>query len=387
MRTSSRENGFTIVEFLIIVVCMGILITTAIPNYAKSKDEARESEVMANLHVIQAAIERFAVDKEYYPAFLLGGDPKGWDHWHKVHDEISPPTDAPSNNLVQDILIQYHYLDSYPQNPFVTDGMQIIRSTTSEGSGPAGIIQPGDGDPRFGYFGTTMGNGLSDPNFYLHRVVGIPPVETPLIETRRTLSESTIKELGFLEPPDGFHYMMGGRKAFDKYGNVITVATWWPGNFFYRGTWCRMHTKHKGWGDPYAGTIPGQEMKKTNYILGCYGSYSTAGQDIIRLEGRNWDNTDDCYYRLPPPWFKNARSSGIKCGYSIVGPARSIGEGTGLPEVFGGGDAFTGPYYPYWRGDDEEGYSYGEIVYGAPDGHPDGVILVLTDSGNISEKF
>ena len=42
--------------------------------------------------------------------------------------------------------------------------------------------------------------------------------------------------------------------------------------------------------------------------------------------------------------------------------------------AFGGGDAWTGPTYPYVDS------GTGDIIYGAPDGIPDGVILVLTDS-------
>lgn len=111
------------------------------------------------------------------------------------------------------------------------------------------------------------------------------------------------------------------------------------------------------------------------YILGCYGSTRTEGMDIIRLESRNWDNTDDIHYRLPPPWYRHARKSGIKCSYGMDTDYSSK-IGSGLPELSGGGDAFTGPVFPYNRGMDNEGYNYGKFIYGAPDGHPDGVIDV-----------
>ena len=119
------------------------------------------------------------------------------------------------------------------------------------------------------------------------------------------------------------------------------------------------------------------------YILGGYGSSNTAGLDIIRLEETNYDHTDDVYYRLPAPWSTYARENGIKCGWSIDGTDQS-GQGAGLPEVSGGGDLFTGPVFPYNRGREVDGYTYGNYIYGAPDGHPDGIIHVVF--GGVDEK-
>ena len=67
-------------------------------------------------------------------------------HWHEVHN-----TD-PGDNLLDDPLVSYSYITSYPANPFVNDGMIVIRSTTLA-STPA----QGDGDPRFGYKGKYHG--------------------------------------------------------------------------------------------------------------------------------------------------------------------------------------------------------------------------------------
>ena len=386
MRNSLKERGFTLIELLVVITIIGILAAIALPNYIKAKDKAKEAEVKANVHTIQVAVERYMVDHARYPSFLLGGDTEGWHYWHAYNDEDNPPMDQPSNNLVQDILVQYGYITSYPKNPFVVDGMSIIQSTAGreDATGPGGAFEPGNGDPRFGFNGTIMGNGLSDPAYYEFRTVGIPPVTTGLIETKRTLSSFAVDQLGFLEPDDtpvnGIHWMMGGRKALDADDEIITVSVFWPGNFFYRGLFDHpLERKGWTWYDP--GTIPGG-TKMNRYIMGGFGSTRTTGMDVIRLEVRNYDNLQDCYYRLPAPWFKYARNSGIKCGYAIDGGSPST-DGSGLPEVCGGGDAFTGPYYPYNRGDDEEGFSYGQFIYGAPDGHPDGVILILTAGADI----
>ena len=107
--------------------------------------------------------------------------------------------------------------------------------------------------------------------------------------------------------------------------------------------------------------------------------------DVFRLETLVYGETEEdrrILYRLPAPWYKYARKSGIACGYAIDGGEPGT-EGSGLPEVCGGGDGFTGPFYPYNRGDDGEGFSYGQYIYGAPDGHPDGVVLVLTAGADV----
>ena len=387
MRTLIKERGFTLIELLVVITIIGILAAIALPNYIKAKDKAKEAEVKANIHTVQVAIERYDVDQARYPSFLLGGDTEGWAKWHHTYDVPGIPPDQVSNNLVQDVLVQYGYITSYPVNPFVNDGMSIIQSTSATGSGPGGQFQPGDGDPRFGFNGKVMGNGLSDPAYYRHRIIGIPPVETPLIETQRTLDPlqngANVAPLGFLEPDEGIHWMMGGRLSFDSSEppEPITVAVFWPGNFFYRGLFDHpLERKGWTWYDP--GTIPGG-TKMNRYILGGYGSTRTTGMDVIRLEECVYGEPAEwIYYRLPAPWYKYAKNSGIHCGYAIDGGSPSQ-DGSGLPEVCGGGDAFTCPFYPYNRGDDGEGFSYGQFIYGAPDGHPDGVILVLTAGADV----
>ena len=374
----SNQIGFTNIELVLATVIIWLSTSLFLISCGEDKTTIHEEEVKANIHIIQAAIERYEVDHKRYPSFLLGGDSKGWRNWHVYHDEPDPPVDEPSDNLVQDVLVQYGYLESYPQNPFVSDGMKVIMSTRARGTGPNEELRAGDGDPRFGYYGNIIGNGIDDPAYYMHRIVGIPPVETTLIETRRTLDDETIKKLGFCEPPKGLHYMMGGRKAFDKNGEVITVATWWPGNFFYRaGSYFPLSRREWGTID-YNILGPGLSGTKINrYFLGGFGAEYSMGMDVIRLESRNWDNTDNIYYRLPPPWYKYSKNSGIRCAYNL-----SEGYNTsecGLPEVFGGGDAFTGPLFPPNQGDESEDYSYGEYIFGAPDGHPDGIIVIFTN--------
>ena len=364
---NNRCRGFTLIELLVVITIIGILAAIALPNYIKAKDKAKEAEVKANLHTIQIALERYMVDNNEYPDFLIGGDVQGWNNWHSVHD----PED-PLNTIVQDAMIQYDYIVSYPENPFVNDGSVVIRSTSTKPN-----PQQGDGDPRFGYKGNVMGNGLEDFYFFQYTCGALPYQCNSMIETRRTLPADQQLLLGFPELDgslfQGVHYMFGGRRLDNGDGTYGTIATYWPGDFMYRGL--GSHTSER---IGYTYYDPGYTLPEhtERFILGAYGSFLTPGLDIIRLEDR-LENGAEVLYRMPPPWPNPPDMSfgyaQIRCGWPIWTGAG----GCGLPEVSGGGDANTGPYYPYDSGPKKE------WIYGAPDGQKDGILLVLAAGAEI----
>jgi len=364
MRRSSAR-GFTLIELLVVITIIGILAAIALPNYIRAKDKAKEAEVKANLHTIQIALERYMTDNNEYPDYLIGGDIQGWSNWHSVHD---PEDDR--NGVVEDPMVSYDYIVSFPENPFVEDGMVVIKSTSIDAD-----PQQGNGDPRFGYKGNIMGNGLEDFFFFEFRAGGYPTGWTSTIETRRTLPPGQKDILGFPELDgseyQGLHYMFGGRrqivKVEGKPDEMKTIFTFWPGNFFYRGLGSHI-TERQG----YTHYDPGYYLpsKTDRYMLCGYGSFGQEGFDVIRMHDRTPDD-QEVLYRMPPPWpdppdmsFGKAQ---IRCGW----PPWPDGGGCGLPEVSGGGDAFTGPYFPYDSGPTKEWF------YGSPDGHRDGIILVL----------
>ena len=351
---SRNQNGFTLVEMLVVIAIIGILASLAIPNMTKARNKAKEAEVKANLHVIQAALERFYTDNGQYPAYIGGGDLGGWIRF-QVRMRDAGNDDA---RWLIDPLIEKGYIDpSYPSNPFVNPSQSITIVQATGGNNEAGT-----GDPRFGSGGDIVGNGLDDPRFMNVTTIGGFPTPTKTLDngqlepldieqlklhwenSRRGAEENLIGQL---------YYQMGGKIVTDVNGNPKPENAWWPGNFFYRamGDIDPTQTVSSGGGQGMR-VYNFRYHKFTTYLLGGFGAKETPGEDVIRLMRIPGQD----YYAKPEPVFPDINIA--------------------LPEVFGGGDVNRYPVFP------PKDMTDNDWIYGAPDGVKDGVVAVLTSSGN-----
>jgi len=369
-------SGFTLIELLVVITIIGILAAIALPNYIRAKEKAKEVEVKSNLHTIQIALERYMTDNNEYPHYLLGGDIEGWLNWHSKYDGINnlamSEGRVASNDRVQDPMIEYDYITSYPQNPFVGDGQIVIRETNVDGTD-----NQGDGDPRFGFKGNIMGQGLDDPNFFGG---AIHPGQYfwSEIETRRTLDRGLWQNVPPAFQSGGalntqLYYIFGGFKLppGSPKGNDEVIQTFWPGNFFYKAISDQILARG-GFTIPVPNTNVGGHFHR--YILGGYGSQMSHGMDVIRTIWWNPDG-DRLYWKTPAPFPIDS----FYLGYEKF--TAGLGQSGGLPEVCGGGDEWNGPWWPY----DKSETHPDEVIFGAPDGIPDGVILVLTSGAEVRD--
>ena len=83
----SQEQGFTLLELMIVMVVIGLLAAIAIPAYTTNIKHAKEAVLKEDLHVMRQAIDSYTVDKQKAPQSL-------------------------------DDLVQSGYLKVMPQDPF-----------------------------------------------------------------------------------------------------------------------------------------------------------------------------------------------------------------------------------------------------------------------------
>jgi len=64
------ENGFTLVELMIVMLIIGVLTAVAIPSFVSSLRAAREAALREDLHIMRDAIDSYTMDKDKAPQSL-----------------------------------------------------------------------------------------------------------------------------------------------------------------------------------------------------------------------------------------------------------------------------------------------------------------------------
>jgi general secretion pathway protein G len=62
-----RQAGFTLIELMVVVVILGILAATIIPQFIGTTHDAKVSAAKSNIAELQSAVERFYIHMDRYP--------------------------------------------------------------------------------------------------------------------------------------------------------------------------------------------------------------------------------------------------------------------------------------------------------------------------------
>jgi len=104
-----RDDGFTLLEIITVIILIGILVGIALPNYKVAILQSREAVLKEDLYRFRDLIDQYYSDKGKYPATLqslvedgylrkVPVDPMtGADNWEAVPAEPDPdnPGDPP----------------------------------------------------------------------------------------------------------------------------------------------------------------------------------------------------------------------------------------------------------------------------------------------------
>jgi prepilin-type N-terminal cleavage/methylation domain-containing protein len=61
---TSNQQGFTLVEIMIVVAIIGMLAAIAIPNFVKARTTAQTNACINNLRLIESAIQEWATEQK-----------------------------------------------------------------------------------------------------------------------------------------------------------------------------------------------------------------------------------------------------------------------------------------------------------------------------------
>ncbi len=95
MRMFKKDEGFTLVELMVVVLIIGILVAIAIPVFNAAQESARKSACQNNLRVLDGATQQYLAGDPDRTAADIDTDPEGTlSEYVKEWDPTCPSDDS-----------------------------------------------------------------------------------------------------------------------------------------------------------------------------------------------------------------------------------------------------------------------------------------------------
>ncbi|MCW8996358.1 MAG: type II secretion system major pseudopilin GspG [Psychromonas sp.] len=103
---SNKQQGFTLLEIMVVIVILGILASMIVPNLMGNKDKADRQKVVSDVVALENAMDMYKLDNGVYPSTDQG-----------VEALVTQPSGSPApRNYRED-----GYIKRLPQDPWGND--------------------------------------------------------------------------------------------------------------------------------------------------------------------------------------------------------------------------------------------------------------------------
>ncbi len=90
-RPTGRDDGFTLIEMMVVITLLLIMLGVIMPIYSQSIKRAKEQNLRNNLDTLNALIYEYTLDKQKYPKSL--DDLKSAGYLAKIPNDITGSQD------------------------------------------------------------------------------------------------------------------------------------------------------------------------------------------------------------------------------------------------------------------------------------------------------
>ena len=104
-RVRGSDEGFTLIELMVVILIIGLLATIVVQNLKGATDKAKRIKAQADISALKTALDRYYLDNGYYPTTDQG-----------LNALVTPPT----NGRVPANYESGGYIERLPQDPWGT---------------------------------------------------------------------------------------------------------------------------------------------------------------------------------------------------------------------------------------------------------------------------